>query len=301
VSDAQHAIVYDVQRFSIHDGPGIRTTVFFKGCALACAWCQNPEALRAGPELTYDEARCVEGCARCVDVCPEDALCDRRTGRVDFARCTACGACVEPCPSAALRLVGRPWAAEALLEALLRDRAFHAASGGGVTLSGGEPVLQGGFLRELLPRLKQEGVHVAIETCGAYPFALLEPLLPCIDLVLYDVKVVDPIRHARFTTRDNAQILENLVELVRRGAPLEVRMPVVPGWNTGGRDLEAMAGLLTELGIPALTLLPYNHLWEAKLPRLGTERQPLGIRPPDDAFYHGLQQELARHGIEARL
>lgn len=295
------AIVFDIQRFSIHDGPGIRTTVFFKGCALACAWCHNPEALHAAPEIIYDAERCLEGCDSCRDVCPMDAIRPERVDRVDFARCTGCGDCVDPCPSAALRLIGRSWNVPDLLAAVLRDRAFYESSGGGVTFSGGEPVLQHLFLRELLPRLRDEGLHVAIETCGAYPFELLEPLLAWIDLVLYDVKVIDPVCHARFTTRDNARILENLAELSRRDVPIELRMPVVPGWNTDSANLQATASLLSELGVPSLTLLPYNHFWEAKLPRLGTDQQPLRIRTPDDDFYSRLREEFESHGIQIRI
>lgn len=301
MSEDREAIVFDVQRFSIHDGPGIRTTVFFKGCALACVWCQNPEALRAAPELSYDAERCLEACEACLAACPEGALGADRAARVDWARCTACGRCVGPCPSEALRLVGRPWSTEDLLVELLRDRSFYESSGGGVTFSGGEPVLQSRFLQELLPKLGAEGVHVALETCGAYPFELLEPLLPRVDLILYDVKLADPVRHARATGRDNARILANLAELVRRGAPVEVRMPVVPGWNSDDENVAATAERLRAMGVRSLVLLPYNHLWEAKLPRLGVDRRPLGIRPPPEAFYGALAQAFSRHGIDARI
>lgn len=295
------AIVFDVQRFSIHDGPGIRTSVFFKGCALACVWCQNPEALHAAPELTYDAGRCLEGCTSCLSACSVHAIRPEREGRVDFTRCTDCGDCVDPCPSGALRMIGRPWDVPELLDAVLRDRDFFEQSGGGVTFSGGEPVLQSQLLRELLPLLRDQRIHVAIETCGAYPFELLEPLLGWIDLVLYDLKVIDPIRHARFTTRDNDQILGNLAELVRRAVPIELRMPVVPGWNTDTSNLEATAKLLIERGISSLTLLPYNHLWEAKLPRLGTGQQPLRIQTPDEDFYSQLRNEFESHGIQTRI
>jgi pyruvate formate lyase activating enzyme len=294
------AIVFDVQRFSIHDGPGIRSVVFFKGCSLACAWCQNPEAKQASPELAYYQERCLPGCTRCL-VCPEDALHADRARRVDFTRCTACGACVDVCPAGALRRVGRSWAAAELLEAVLRDRAFYEASGGGVTLSGGEPVLHASFLAEFLPIVEAEGLHVALETCGAYPFELLEPLLPRLDLVLFDVKAADPLRHGRYTGQDNLQILENLAELRRRRVPLEVRMAVIPGWNSDAENVEATAKLLRELGVETLTLLPYNHLWEAKLPRLGTSRAPLGIRPPQPAFYTALEDAFAQHGVVARV
>jgi pyruvate formate lyase activating enzyme len=301
VTHPREAIVYDIQRFSIHDGPGIRTTVFFKGCALACAWCQNPEALHAAPELSYDAVRCLEGCSRCIETCSVDALRPEPSGRVDFERCTGCGDCVAPCPSGALRMIGRSWNVPDLFAALLRDRAFYARSGGGVTFSGGEPVLQSLYLCELLPRLREAGIHVAIETCGGYPFEMLEPLLEWIDLVLYDVKVVDALRHVRFTTRSNEDILENLAELARRGVAVEARMPVLPGWNTDAANLEATAKLLTELGLPSLTLLPYNPFWEAKLPRIGTDRQPLGIRAQEDDFYLALSEELEDHGIQTRF
>jgi pyruvate formate lyase activating enzyme len=295
------ATVFDVQRFSLHDGPGIRSVIFFKGCALACAWCQNPEALQAGPELAYYEERCLDGCALCVATCPEAALRPSRAGRVDFTRCTGCGACVEVCPGDALRRIGRRVSPEALLEEVLADRSFYASSGGGITLSGGEPVLQAAFLREFLPLAKREGLHVVLETCGAWPFALGEPLLPFVDLVLFDVKLIDPGRHARATSRENNEILANLARLVERRVLLEVRMPVVPGTNTDAGNVAATACLLRDLGVGALTLLPYNHLWEAKLPRLGGARPPLGLRPPGDAFYAELRAEFARHGLAAHL
>lgn len=293
------AVVFDVQRFSLHDGPGIRTVVFFKGCGLACVWCQNPEALRAAPELAYSADRCLAGCARCVEVCPEQALADHRAQRVDWARCTACGRCVEVCPSAALRTIGRTVGVEALLAEILRDAPFYAQSGGGVTFSGGEPVLHAAFLAGLLPRLARAGVHVALETSGHYPFALLEPLLPWIDLVLYDVKAIDPARHRALTGHDNAAVHANLRRLLATGTPVQVRMPVIPEHNADSEQIDATAAFLRGLGVATLALLPYNHLWEAKLPTLGGGRRPLGLRPPDEAFYAGVQQRFARAGIAA--
>lgn len=293
--------MFDVQRFSLHDGPGIRTVVFFKGCGLACAWCQNPEAMRAGPEIAYYAEECIEGCTRCLGVCPEDAVRPERASRIDFERCTGCGRCVEVCPGLALRSIGRARGARELLDEVLRDRPFFESSGGGLTLSGGEPVLQSAFLCELLPLARAEGLHVAVETSGAYPFSLLEPLLPWVDLVLFDVKLADAARHERATARGNEQVLANLRELVARRTPLEVRMPVVPGWNTDGENVAATARLLAGLGVGAVTLLPYNHLWEAKLPRLGLERRALGIRPPEGPFYERLRDEFARNGLPARL
>ena len=295
------ATIFDVQRFSIHDGPGIRTVVFFKGCSLACRWCQNPEAKNAAPEIAYYADRCVEGCTRCEAACDRGAIGDTREARVDLDRCNFCGACSDLCPSGALQRVGTAWSADALLAEVSKDRDFYEVSGGGITLSGGEPVLHVGFLQEFLPLTRGQGLHVAIETAGAYPFAVLESLLPLLDLVLFDLKVLDARRHLQLTGRDNRAILENLQQLVARRVPLEVRMPVVPDHNTDARNVAATARRLEELGVASITLLPYNHLWEAKLTHLGCEQRPLGIRPPDDEFYATLRRDFARHGIATRV
>jgi len=294
------ATIFDIQRFSIHDGPGIRTVVFFKGCSLACRWCQNPEAMNAAPEIAYYADRCIEGCTRCEAACDRAAIGRKREERIDFVRCNACGACSDLCPSGALQRVGIVASADALLAEVSKDRDFYEASGGGITLSGGEPVLHVGFLQEFLPLARSQGLHVAIETAGAYPFAVLESLLPLLDLVLFDLKVFDTRRHVQLTGRDNRAILENLERLVALRVPLEVRMPVVPEHNTDARNVAATARCLEELGVASITLLPYNHLWEAKLAHLGGRQGPLGIRPPDDDFYATLCQDFARHGITAR-
>jgi len=301
VSGAPGATIFDVQRFSIHDGPGIRTVVFFKGCGLACEWCQNPEAMSSGPELAYYPDRCIEGCTRCLGVCEDDALAPRREGRIDFARCTHCGACVERCPSSALRLVGQRWSAGELLVEVCKDRPFFDSSGGGLTLSGGEPALQSAFLGEFLPMAKNAGLHVAVETAGAYAFELIEPLLRWVDLWLFDLKVADAALHARYTGRKNDEILGNLGRLLELEQTVEVRMPVVPGRNTDAENVARTAELLGRLGVPSLQLLPYNHLWEAKLPRLGSERVALGLRPPSEEFYEQLSADFARHGLQARV
>jgi pyruvate formate lyase activating enzyme len=184
---APAATIFDVQRFSVHDGPGIRTVVFFKGCSLRCRWCQNPEGIRPAPELAYFEDRCLAGCAACLTACEKRALGPSRAGRVAFDRCSACGDCLPPCPSGALRIAGREVGTGELLAEVLRDQTFYRSSGGGLTLSGGEPVLQSEFLQAFLPAAKNAGLHVVLETAGHYPFSLLEPLLPHLDLVLFDL------------------------------------------------------------------------------------------------------------------
>ena len=307
------AVVFDVQRFSIHDGPGIRTTVFFKGCALDCRWCQNPEGRARRPELSYHADRCLEAgpaqgragepvaCGRCLPACPENALLDRVLDRVRWDACTHCGACVEVCPSRALVQVGERYTAERLLAEVLTDQPFYEASGGGVTLSGGEPVLHAKFLREFLPRARAAGLDLTLETSGQYPFGLLEPLLPELDRVFFDVKAGGRERHLQLVGRDDALIFANLAALLGRPdrPEVEVRMPVIPGLNDGEDSIAQLAARLLALGVTRLTLLPYNHLWEAKLAHLDTHQVPLGVEPQPPEYYEHVAERFAAHGIAA--
>ncbi len=297
------AVVFDVQRFSIHDGPGIRTTVFFKGCALECRWCQNPEGRSHAPELSYHVDRCILGCRLCLPSCPVDALVDDREDRVIWDRCTHCRACTQVCPSKALVMVGERVDAPRLLAEVLADQPFYAASGGGLTLSGGEPVLHAKFLREFLPLAKRAGLHVTLETSGEYPFRLLEPLLPDLDLILFDVKAGGRERHLQLVGRDDALIFANLEQLLGLAArpEVEVRMPVIPGLNDVEDSIARLSARLRALGVSRLTLLPYNHLWEAKLAHLDTQQVPLGIRPASDEHYAEVVRRFAKHGIDARM
>lgn len=301
------ACVFDVQRFSVHDGPGIRTVVFFKGCALDCAWCHNPEAVRRPRELAYWSGRCLEECRACLEHCPEEALRDQLEQRVDWLRCSHCGLCVEPCPTGALTMIGREVGPEELLHEVLRDQDFFVSSGGGLTLSGGEPVLHSAFLQRFLPLARQKGLHVVMETAGAVPWRLLEPLLELVDVVFYDFKFASALRHRAYTRRDNLEILANLKRLLDRSRErsftpvVRVRMPVVPGINSGDAEIAQAAAVLRTLRIEQLVLLPYNRLWEAKLPALDTRRQPLGIPEPEPQFYERLRERFAALGITAIL
>ncbi|NVB39740.1 glycyl-radical enzyme activating protein [Pseudenhygromyxa sp. WMMC2535] len=302
------AVVFDVQRFCVHDGPGIRTVVFFKGCHLSCVWCQNPEGKRHAPELAYHADRCLPGCRACLDACPEGALLDQIQARVNWQACTHCGRCVEPCPSAALDMVGLTRSGEDLLAEVLADAPFHASSGGGLTLSGGEPVLHGRFLAEFLPTAKAAGLHVTLETSGHYPFTLLEPLLDHLDLILFDVKAGGEARHLELVGQPTQTIDANLAEVLARaragGPAVEVRMPIVPGLNDGDDALAGLLDRLRPLGVEAITLLPYNHLWEAKLGYLESERAPLGLRVASDdagAIHRRVIDRLAAGGVAATM
>jgi pyruvate formate lyase activating enzyme len=277
------ATVFDVQRFSIHDGPGIRTVVFFKGCSLQCQWCQNPEGIRAEPELAVYTSRCLgaAACGACVAECPRHAIAVIETVSVDRSLCDGCGACPAVCPAEALRMVGRRWSIESLVEACLRDRAYAEASGGGVTFSGGEPVLHSEFLRRLLPVLRSHGMHLLLQTAGNYSWRRLAPLLPLLDAIYFDWKV--PFcDYPEYTGHDATRISENLRRLVREGMRVTVRMPLVAGVNTTTEQVADIAKTLTALGVHELTLLQYHGLWEAKLPALDTHQLPMGAQAPVD-------------------
>jgi pyruvate formate lyase activating enzyme len=263
-------LVADVKRYSFEDGPGIRSVVFFKGCPLRCVFCHNPEMQRREPELGFHVASCL-GCGQCVDVCPEQAIEYRVPLRLDRDRCTACGRCAGVCPSGALRVVGRAWGIDELVELLLRDEPFYRHSGGGVTLSGGEPTAAGDDLVRLAGRLKGYGIHVALQTAGEFEIEwFCRCLLPRLDLIYFDLKLVDPEQHLRYTGRTNQRILSNLARLLRTCPGIIVpRIPLIPGVTATHDNLRAAADFLGKHGAERVVLLPYNPLGLEKAREFG--------------------------------
>ena len=252
------ATITDIKPMAIHDGPGIRTTVFFKGCSLKCLWCHNPETISPKPQLAYYENKCT-GCLTCARVCPTGAQQNHGAiHRFDRSLCIACGKCVEVCPADALQLFGKTVTVEELLPRLLEDRPFYETTGGGVTLSGGECLLQADFCAELLKKLKSEGIHTAVDTCGFVARDAINKVLPYTDLFLYDLKAMDPAVHSQCTGQENQVILHNLQYLDAQGAEIEIRIPFVPGYND--HQVSGIRAFLDSLTRPhPVKLLAYHN------------------------------------------
>ncbi len=293
-------MIFDVKRFAVHDGPGIRTTVFFKGCPLRCAWCHNPEGVSAAPEVMVFSSRCVRGCRDCLPACPLGALAKRRGAVVlDRGRCDGCGACVRVCPAEALQLAGREVSAPELAEEIARDVPFFDTSGGGATFSGGEPLQQAGFLGALLSACRRKGIRTAVDTAGLAPWETFAGLLPLVDLFLFDLKLIDEGRHRRFTGVSNRAVLENLRRLSRSGAELAVRVPLLPGVNDAPRDLDALADFCAALGRRhPVHLLPYHRGYAGKLKRLGRKDALPAAAPPSAPQKERAQKAFAGHGLD---
>jgi pyruvate formate lyase activating enzyme len=268
-------MIFDMRRGSTEDGPGIRTAVFFKGCNLRCAWCHNPESIDPSEEIGFYAQDCI-ACEDCVRICPEAACRVENPLRINRGLCNGCGVCADACPSKALRKIGRTYEPEELMELLLMDAPFYRASGGGVTLSGGEPTLHMEYAGDILRRLKQQAIHTAIETNGFFVWdRFRDAILPYVDLIMMDVKLIDPVKHRAYTGASNEVIIENLRRLAREH-PLRLlaRVPLIPGFTATTETLDEIAALFRSLGLERYALLPYNPTWFHKAAAIGRTVDP---------------------------
>jgi pyruvate formate lyase activating enzyme len=295
VTGSPTAPVFDIQRFSIHDGPGIRTLVFFKGCNLHCDWCQNPEAHDAQPVIAFYADRCHQSFS-CERVCPEHAI--HRIGfRIDADRCTVCGDCVRSCAYSALRLIGERLTPEELMSRVLRDKPYFDG-GGGVTLSGGEPTLYPKFLDRFVDLCVQSGIHTGIETAGRFSLETCLPVLEKIDFIYFDLKIFDPARSEQAVGRGLETILSNARYLATHPFPVEFRMPLVPGYTATEDNIDAVIEFLKSVGHPRLHLLEYHDMGEVKIDLIQGKQPKLGLGRYTREALGAIARRLEEAGIE---
>ena len=309
--------LYDIQGFSVQDGPGIRTTAFLKGCPLRCPWCHSPESQAFYKQLSWMSMRCLglEACKnRCMNACPKGAIeegpwkTDVQTGEqlrtvhVKRDLCDNCGACVDKCYAEALTLSGKDYTSEELVNRLLQDKNFFDNSGGGVTISGGEPLCQIDFVVEVLQGLKANGIHTALDTTGFAPWSALERTMPYVDLYLYDLKHMDSAKHKATVAVPNEQIKENVKKLAENGKKLQIRIPVIPRFNEDEENIRATAEFCVGLGdaVEVIQLLPYHNMGVMKYLRI-SDGKPLEATPPSDEKMAHLRDIMASYGLNVTI
>lgn len=296
----QKGLVFDTKRFSIHDGPGIRTTVFLKGCPLRCAWCHNPESQDTDPGVMLRPGRCI-ACGACVEVCPEHAIARNGSGAVvtDLDRCVRCATCTETCYAEARQRVGDERSVDEVMTEILADLSFYDESGGGVTLSGGEPLLQKDFARAILQACRMREIRTAVDTSGAVSWAAFEQVRPYTDLFLYDLKHIDDGEHRRHTGAGNRRILENLRKLAACGADVVLRIAIIPGFNDGDRQVDEIGAFAAALPRRyPVTVLPYHAAAEEKYRRLNMPWSLADVQPPTKERMAEIAGLLGARGLE---
>ena len=293
-------MIFDIQRFCVHDGPGIRTVVFLKGCPLECIFCHNPEGQSPIPEIALTSERCGM-CGRCASVCPEKAQVADGNRLFMRDRCDHCGKCVSVCYREALIIYGREMSVGDVVTEIEKDRAFYDNSLGGVTLSGGEPLMQHDFTRKVLEECQERGIETALETCGFADAEIFDEILECTDLVLFDIKSVDPVKHKSITGASNELIIGNLRRLAAADTKFILRVPMIPGLNDSNEDLGMLIDLLNEISRirkpEAVNLLPFHRLAHRKYTRLGRVYQLASLQPYSEEKIRWLVDSLKDRGV----
>jgi pyruvate formate lyase activating enzyme len=308
--------IYDIQKFSVHDGPGIRTEVFLMGCPLKCLWCHSPESQSINKQLGWFEIRCigVKNCGRCIEACPTGAL---KKGEVKYLpvqksevelididrnNCTICGKCAEVCTSQALSIVGRDVTLEEVMAIIEKDRAFYRKSGGGVTISGGEALVQHEFTLALLKECKSRGLHTCLDTTGYAKWDICKEILPYVDLFLYDLKHMNSEKHRELTGVPNELILENARKMAAEKAAFQMRIPIIPGLTDSGENLRTASAFCLELGssVQVIQILPYHRLGIAKYERLHKKYELEEITPPSDQHMESCKSIIESYGLNVK-
>jgi len=297
-----HGIIFDIKRYAIHDGPGIRTTVFFKGCPLACPWCHNPEGIEPSPQVVYRKSKCI-GCLECVDACPEKALSAGPDGIItDDALCNLCGTCVKVCPAAARELVGENKTVESLMDIIRKDVPFFDTSGGGVTFSGGEPLMQAEFLLEMLKACGKEDIHRALDTTGYTDLDTLKLVARHTDLFLFDLKFIDLKKHRHYTGVSNEHILKNLETLAQNNSRVIIRIPLIPGINDDDDNINRTVSYLDHLPqIESVHILPYHDFQKSKYDTFSMNYKARDVNPPSPARVEEIRKQLAGTGLNIEV
>ena len=289
-------LISHIQRFSIHDGPGIRTTVFLKGCPLGCAWCSNPETVSPKPEILFSKNRCMH-CGLCLNACPTGAIEAVRgdSGPGTRALCRGCGECATTCPANALQLSGKVMSAQAVMEQVTKDIAFYRRSGGGLTMSGGEPFLQPDFLNAVFKRCAAVGIHTAVDTSGHAPWTAIERSIDLIDLFLFDVKHINAAAHTQGTTVSNDLILQNLKNLLKLNKNVMLRLPLIPGFNDTEENLEQTGVFASQAGVKEIRILPYHNYGRGKYEKIGKKYQLDELTAMDEGDARQAQRILGKY------
>ena len=295
-------VIFDIKKYAIHDGPGIRTTVFFKGCPLACRWCHNPEGINIESERIYHRERCI-GCGECIQICPQKVLIQTAEGVFSNpAKCVRCRACAEHCPSEAVEFIGQKMTVAEVVRQIEKDIAFYDESGGGITLSGGEPLMQPEFLLELLDACADLDLHRIVDTTGYADAKLMLNVAEKTDLFLYDLKLMDDDKHREFTGVSNEQILNNLKLLAQNAARIQVRIPIIPGINDDTENIERTGDFVSSLsGVEQVSILPFHNSARAKYGRLGMECISSDIETPTEAQLKAIAEQLKNSGLQVKI
>ncbi len=309
--------IYDIQGFSVHDGPGIRLTIFLKGCPLRCPWCHSPESQEFYTELNWMEIRCegIKSCGNCLNVCPEGAISPGRMKKpaaggdeiqlvdVDRKKCTNCGKCAEACSPKALYMCGTDYTVDEIMERIMKELPFFRRSGGGVTISGGECLYQPDFTRELLKRCKENGIHTAVDTTGAVNFSVIESILPYTDLFLYDLKCMDSDLHKKIVGVRSELILENAKKIAAAGGKFQIRIPVIPRFNDSVESFDRFGRFISEIkdSVEVVQLLPYHNLGTVKWERLQRDAPVLEAIPPSDELVKARKAQLEGYGLKVMI